>query len=542
MERRIGPAAMLFAMLALVAGGPLSATVDVSPGADAPVPLYDDLGDHHHPITARTPETQRYFDQGLRLVYAFNHAEAIRAFTEAARLDPQCAMCYWGIALAHGPNINAPMEDAAVAEAYQAVQQALALSPGVSARERAYIEALAQRYSADPSADREALDQAYARAMRTLVQHYPDDLDAATLYAEALMDLSPWEYWTADGQPKPATEQILAALERVIERNPRHPGACHYYIHAVEAVHPERAVPCADRLASLMPGAGHLVHMPAHIYVRVGRYADAIEANRHAVHADERYIADQRPEGIYPLGYYPHNYHFLSFAATLAGRAEEAVEAARALAERVPVEVAAAVPELQTLLAHPYLTLATFGRWEELLGESLPAQALPFARALAHYARGVAAAATDRLEQAEAEARQLQQVQVETELQGQVLEIARHALAGEIAARSGRLEEAAHELRAAVQREDALPYMEPPHWHHPVRHALGAVLLEAGRAQEAEQVYREDLARFPENGWALYGLAASLRAQGREPAAQAAEERFRRAWREADVQLSASRF
>jgi tetratricopeptide (TPR) repeat protein len=312
----------------------LLASLGLSPAPADTVALYDDLGDHHHAITTGVPAAQDYFDQGLRLVYAFNHAEAIRAFDEATQLDPDCAMCYWGTALAYGPNINAPMDSAGRVAAYAALQQALERAPRASAQEQAYIEVLAKRYDPVPPADRAALDSAYARALGEVAERYPDDLDAATLHAEALMNLSPWYYWTLEGEPRLDTPRILARLESVIARDPSHPGACHYYLHAVEAAQPEKAVPCAERLAELMPGAGHMVHMPGHIYIRVGRYADAIEANVHAVHVDETYIADQRPAmGVYVAGYYPHNYHFLSFAATMAGRSAQAIQAARAVAE-----------------------------------------------------------------------------------------------------------------------------------------------------------------------------------------------------------------
>lgn len=514
------------------------------PGAKSAVPLYDGLGDHHHAITTSVPKAQQYFDQGLRLVYAFNHAEAIRAFEEGARLDPRCAMCYWGVALAYGPNINAPMDPESGKKAYAAVQQAAALADGVSEPERAYILALQKRYAAEPPEKRAELDAAYAQAMGEVARQYPDDLDAATLNAEALMDLSPWDYWTKDGAPYPRTKEILASLERVLARNPNHPGACHYYIHAVEAAQPERAVPCAERLAKLMPGAGHIVHMPAHIYLRVGRYADAIESNIHAVHADEQYIADQHPQGLYPAAYYPHNYHFLAFAATMAGRSGQAIDAARATASRVPIGVAREVPELQGLLAYPYLTLVRFGRWDEVLAEPMPPSDLPVATALVNYGRGVAYAAKGRQNEAQTALESVRKTAAELP-QGTyktVLEIADHALAGEIAARQGQPEAAVEHFTLAMQLEDSLQYMEPPYWYYPIRHSLGAALLQAGRAGEAESRYREDLKRFPENGWALHGLAASLRAQGKTEEAAQVEQRFRRAWRDADVRLVASRF
>ncbi len=510
---------------------------------DMRVALFDNLGTLHYSVTTSSELAQRYFDQGLRLTYAFNHAEAVRAFEEAARLDPGCAMCHWGVALALGPNINAPMDSASGVKAYAAVQKALA-APRASERERALIKALVKRYALVPPADRARLDSAYARAMGEVVRRYPDDLEAATLYAEALMDLSPWNYWTKEGAPRPQTREILTQLERVLARNQNHPGACHYYIHAVEAAHPERAVACAERLEALMPGAGHLVHMPAHIYIRVGRWNEAIESNRHAVHTDETYIADQRPEGIYPIGYYPHNYHFLAFAAAMAGRGDEAIRAARSAAQKVPVEVARQVPELQGLLPYAHLALVTFGRWDEVLREPLPPADVPIASGLAHYARGVAQAAKGRWADAEAARGTVERIatSVPAGTGKTVLEIATHALAGEIAARRGRLDPAAGHFRAAMRLEDGLSYMEPPYWYYPIRHSLAAVLLKAGRAGEAERLYREDLKRFPENGWSLYGLAQSLRAQNKADAAADVERRLKQAWAHADVTLTASRF
>ena len=513
-----------------------------TPG-ERPTPLLDGLGDLHHPISTTDTLAQRYFDQGLRLAYAFNHGEAIRSFEEAARLDPSCAMCYWGKALALGPNINAPMDTAAARQAYAALQRARSVAARATARERAYIDALAARYAAEPSAERAPLDAAYAAAMREVARRAPDDPDAATLFAEALMDTSPWDYWQADGSPKPATREILSALERALARNPNHPGACHYYIHAVEAVYPERAVACAERLAALMPAAGHIVHMPGHIYIRVGRYNDAIQANVHAVHADETYIAERRPEGVYPAGYYPHNYHFLAFAATLAGRSAEAVEAARATVRHTPVDVARQVPESQLQLAYSHLTLAKFGRWDDVLREPLPPADLRVASGLAHYSRGLAFAARGRWTDAQAALDSVTRAAADV---GQgpsdaVLDIATHALRGEIAARRGQLEAAVGHYRTAMTLEDGLGYMEPPYWHTPVRHQLGAVLLQAGRAREAEALYREDLRRFPENGWSLAGLRQSLIAQRKSAEADTVGRRFVTAWQKADVPLTTSR-
>jgi tetratricopeptide (TPR) repeat protein len=515
-----------------------------APAAErAAAPLYDNLGTYHRPVTTRTADAQRYFDQGLRLTYAFNHAEAIRAFETATSLDPQCAMCWWGIAYAYGPNINAPMDSAAGVAAYAAAVQAQSLATRAAPVERALIDALALRYGSPPPADRAALDAAYAAAMRDVRMQFADDNDVLTLHAEAVMNLSPWHYWNRDGTPRPGIADIIADLEQVLAADPEHPGACHYYIHAVEAAQPEKAVACAERLASLMPGAGHLVHMPAHIYIRTGRWADAITANEHAVHSDESYIADQGPSGVYPIAYYPHNYHFLSFAATMAARADLAISAARSVVSNVPVDVARAVPPVEPLVAHAHLALVTFGRWQDVLAEPVPPADLPFASALVQYARGVAFAATGDAAQARSAlaAVAAARAAVTTDpIASAVVDIAEHSLAGEIAFRANDLAGAETHFRQALAIEDELLYMEPPHWYYPVRHSLGAVLLRAGRPADAERLYREDLQRFPDNAWSLHGLAASLRATGRAADADAIDAR--RAALNSDVQLTASRF
>jgi tetratricopeptide (TPR) repeat protein len=508
------------------------------------VPLYDNLGTHHRAITTKVPKAQQYFDQGLRLVFGFNHGEDIRAFNEAARLDPNCAMCYWGTALAYGPHVNAPMDSASSVAAYAAVQKALAHLSQASPQEQAYVRAVAKRYDRVPPANRAALDSAYARAMGEVVTKLPDDLDAATLYAEAMMDLRPWNYWKQpSGEPYPGTLEIVVQLTRVLQGNPNHPGACHYYIHAVEAVQPEKAVACAERLANLMPGDGHMVHMPAHVYIRVGRYAEAIESNVHAVHTDETYIEDQRPVGVYPLGYYPHNLHFLSFAATMSGRSALAIDAARKLVSKADLQVARAVPMVQSFVPFLDLTLVTFGKWDDVLQQPVPAADLPYASTMAHYARGVAFAATGKGTEAAAELDVVKQRAASTTGDNKVVfDIAQHALMGEIAARKGQLDEAITHFQAAKGIEDGILYFEPPTWYYPIRHPLCAVLRRGGRAAEAEAVYREDLKRFPENGWALFGLLQALRAQGRTAEALSVDERFRRAWASADVTLTSSRF
>jgi len=508
------------------------------------VPLLEGLGTLTYPVTNSTPLVQRYFDQGLRLTWAFNHEEAVAAFREAARLDPDCAMCWWGAAFALGPNINAGMEAEAGLAAWEAIQEARQAS-GASGKERALIHALAARYAPDAPTDRAALDSAWAREMSALAARYPDDPEVNTLYADALMNLRPWAYWTRDRKPQPGTEAMLAALEEVIRIDPNHPGACHLFIHAVEAAYPERAEACADRLGSLMPAAGHLVHMPAHIYIRVGRYADAIEANHHAIHADQGYIRDRGPQGIYPVAYYPHNIHFLSFAALLAGRGELAAEKAADLSEAVDPGIAALVPELQGLLPYNHLVLSTLGRWEEVLELAIPGvESTPFSAGLAHYARGVAMSALGRGRAAGVELQALEAADrmVRHEPAATVLSIARHALTGEIAARAGDNPRAIRELSRAVGLEDTLDYMEPPYWHMPLRPLLAEALLRDGRATQAELLYREDLARFPRNGWSLSGLARALEAQGRIREARETRGELSRSWEGGDVTLPDTRY
>ncbi len=514
-------------------------------------PLFDNLGALHHPITTTSPEAQRYFDQGLRLVFAFNHEEAVNSFREAANLDPKAAMPYWGIALALGPNINLPMDRQAEARAYEAIRQARAWAPAASPRERTYIEALAARYSIQPDAKREALDAAYAAAMGKLWTQYPNDADAGTLYAEALMDLQPWDYWTADGAPKGRAEEIVSTLERTLTLNPDHPGACHYYIHAVEAsLKPERALPCARRLPDLMPGAGHLVHMPGHIYLRLGMYKEAVEQNQRASSIDHDYLAHRKLTGIYPVGYYPHNVHFLWAALTMEGRSQEALAAARRLAELVPWEAATQEPALEEFTPSLPFALVRFGRWEEALALPRPPKELAYTTAIWHYARGMALAATGRFADADQEHRAVSELAaripddrvVGTTRVSDLARIAERMLAGEIAARQGRHDQAIAALTAAAKLEDALRYYEPPLWHIPVRHSLGAVLLEAKRADEAERAYRIDLLQHPHNGWALFGLKQSLAAQKKTKEAETVEKEFRKAWERADLKLTASRF
>ncbi len=520
-------------------------------GDDAPR-LMERLGDTHFPITTSSPLAQRYFDQGLALTYGFNHDAAVRSFAAAARLDPRCAACEWGVALALGPNINAPMGPEAGRQAHAALQRARGLEAGASAKERALIVALGKRYVADPPAERAALDLAYARAMQEVQRAHPDDVHVATLTAEALMDLTPWDYWTAEARPREHTGEVLRLLELVLERRPDHVGANHYYIHATEEFFPEKGEAAADRLGALDLEAGHLVHMPSHIYWRVGRYDDALEINRRATAADEEFFSWCRGGAFYRAAYYPHNIHFLWAAASVEGRSQIALSTARKL-EAATADRVAQFDFLEEFLSIPALTLARFGRWDAILGTPRPDPALRYLTGIWHYTRGLALVRTGRLADARDELGSLRAVSREdatgslvlaggTASAGALLSIAAAHLEGEHHAASGRSEAAVASLERAVRQQDALVYMEPPPWYFPIRQALGAVLLEAGRASEAEAVYRKDLEQYPANGWSLYGLARSLEAQGRDADAQWAESGHRAAWARADVELGASRF
>ncbi|MHB1215214.1 MAG: tetratricopeptide repeat protein [Thiobacillus sp.] len=509
--------------------------------AFAPPPLWDNLGKLHFAIGTKNPLAQRYFDQGLKLAYAFNHAEAARAFRQAQRLDPDCALCHWGEALVLGPNINAPMDPAAGAAALAAITRAQALAPKAGARERELIAALARRYSGDAAAERGALDAAYAEAMGKVAARYPRDADITLLYVEALMNLSPWDYWEAAGaRPKGRTAEILAALENVLQRQPDHPGASHYYIHMVEASStPRRALPYADRLGSQMPGAGHLVHMPFHIYYRVGQYKDAIEANRRAVAADEAYLAEARPEGIYPLAYYPHNIHSLMTSAQMAGDGASAIAASEKLAHVVSQDAGRSIAWVQPILVAPYFAHAQFSAPATTLALPDPGDELPYVKAMWHYARGVAHAWRGEPAAARAEVDALRRLAQGADFSGlveagvpapAVIALAQHVVLGRIAQSAGDWARARAEFEQAVALEDTLAYSEPPSWYYPVRQSLGAVLLAAGKLDEAETVFRQSLLRAPNNGWALHGLAATYQRLGKPSAATTARSQFTQAW------------
>ena len=519
--------------------------------ADKPIaPLLDGLGSHEWPVTTAVPRAQQFFNQGVRLLYGFNHPEALRAFREAARLDPTLAMAFWGQAIAVGPNLNAPLAADKAREAYDAIQTGRRLAGAASARERAIIEAAAARFAADGVGDRPALDRAYASAMAADAAADPGHPDLQTFYADAVMNTMPWDYWQKDGSAKPETKRVLETLEGVIAAHPKHAGAHHYYIHAIEASNdPDRALKSADVLGSLMPAAGHMVHMPAHIYLRVGRYADAAEANVRAIAADEDYLAQCQAQGLYPFTYYPHNMHFLWAAATLEGRKAAAVEAARQVAEKVPHHHAGTVAWTTDFPVTPWLAYVRFGMWTEMLMAPPPPAKDPYATGIWRYGRGLALVARGQMERADAELRALESSlsheAFKTTLKDSPLmmnlQIASRIVKGEIAARRGSVDDAMRLLQEGVALEDAIPYNEPPVWHHPVRQILGGVLLDAGRVKEAEAVYREDLVRVRENGWSLFGLMRSLEAQQRRSEAATVRARFERAWQRADITLTSSR-
>jgi tetratricopeptide (TPR) repeat protein len=520
-------------------------------GASAPPPmLLTDLGTYSHKVTTSSPQAQQYFDQGLRLTYGFNHLEAQRAFREAARLDPACAMCYWGIAMTYGSNYNDPTNPEREKGAWDATQMAFAAGRQATPAERAIIDALVRRHQ--PGGDRAQKDQAYAAAMRSAARDFPDDLEIGTFFADAMMNLRPWNLWTPEGQPRPGTEEIVATLERVLAKNPNHPGALHLYIHAVEASQdPGKAAAAADRLRGLLPGAGHLVHMPSHIYYRVGRYADAVAVNVDAAASDRAYFQRSQPSPIYRMMYYPHNLDFIWQAASMDGRSADTVKAARDFEAAVPAEMIGQMSDMETVPAAPIVSLVRFGRWDEVLALPAPSEKLPYVRGVWHYARGLAQSAKGQAAAAQTELAALTAVRDATPadrtLAGffktrEMLTLAAEVLAGEMAARRGDTGGAITHLAEAVRMQDGHWFTEPPPWYYPVRQSLGAVLLQAGRAIEAESVYRTDLRRNPENGWSLYGLAQSLRAQGKADEAAAVDERFRRAWVRADVTLTASRF
>ncbi len=524
-----------------------------SAGAASRAPLFDSLGTYHRTITTRSADAQRYFDQGMRLMWAFNLEEAQRSFEEASHLDSTCASCWWGVAFSLGPHINLPGIPERTVPADHAAQKALTWVSGASEVERALIEAIAKRYSDPPPSEPHGqlvLDSTYAAAMRDVAKRFPDDDDVLALEAEALMDLHPWDYWKNDGAAEPWTGEITDLLEKILARDPNHPGANHYYIHAIEASpHPERALASADRLRDMMPGAGHLVHMPAHIYERLGRYDDAVAANRKAVESDKAYAAVAKPQGFYHM-YMSHNSHFLCWTYMVQGRREDALRAARAAASELSPEMARAMAGTDFFMAEPMFALARFGRWDDVLREPAPPKGLPYLRAIWHYTRGLAQVGIGHVREAERSRDSLSAIRDSLPADAiedinsakALLSIAEGVLSGEILLKRGDKNGAVKRLEDAVRGEDATRYSEAADWLYPARHHLGKALLAAGLAAEAEAVYREDLKRNPENGWSLCGLTQSLRMQGKLVEADAAKARFDRAWARADVAIKASAF
>ncbi len=503
-------------------------------------PLFENLGDHSFVIRTGVKEAQVFFDQGLNLAFAFNHAESHRSFLEASRLDPEAAMAYWGQAYALGPNINDQVPDAErKVKAHEAVQKAMSHSANASALEQDLIHALSSRYSADTLADIKELNMAYMRAMENVAKKYPENADVLTLYAAAVMNTVPWDYWDKQGEPSPGIPEAKLALENAVALDPGHPGAHHYYIHMVELPKPDLGVPSAERLAGLMPGAGHLVHMPGHIYMRVGRYADAVKANQDAILVDEDYISQCFAQGMYPLGYYPHNIHFLWSAASMMGNSEIAVEAAKKTAEKVPYGELESLPFLQNFAATPMLAYTRFGKWNEILTIPYPGDEYVYLKLIWNYARGMAFVRKKNLKEAREELEAIASRDRDLPHEKVAL-VAYEVLAGEIEALNGNLSAAIEHMEQAVAYEDDLPYEEPSVWYIPTRQSLGRLQLKAGRYAEAEKTYLEDLQYYRENGWSLMGLYQSLIGQGRESEAKAVLARFEESWKHADISIDSS--
>ena len=543
-----GPRASLLRLAATeVPATEMQAATPAPDFANTYPPLWDGLGTLTYKITTSDPQAQAYFDQGLRLAYGYNHDEARRAFREAQHRDPDCAMCFWGEALVLGPNINMPMPEDAVAPAYAAVQKAQALASSgaktpVTAHERALITALAVRYAPDPKADRAVLDTAYAAAMGQVMKQFSADNDIAVLFAEAVMNLSPWDYWKPGGaEPNPQSAALVPTLEKVLARDPNHPGALHYYIHAVEASdRPNRAEGAADRLRGALPGAGHMVHMPGHIYYRIGRYFDALAVNKDAVAADEKYLkASDAPMGVYRLGYYPHNVHFILASAQMSGDGAAAIAAAEKLDKLIPDNRLNKAPGAQPIKAAVYFAHAQFSAPDTILALPDPGNAAPYLVAMWHYARGVAQARKGDLSGATAEANAIASIARSADFSQlddanipaqDVLKLAQSVVEARIAQAKGDSKTAIDRFRRAAEVQDALRYTEPPFWYYPVRQSLAAALLQAGRLDEALDQFQRALKRAPNNGWTYYGLAQLYKKRGNTQAARGAEAQLAKTW------------
>lgn len=534
-------------LIVFVAAFQVGCSAAKRPGESQQAQLFKGMGDHHYKVTTSSSKAQEYFDQGLIWAYAFNHDEAIRTFTKAAEIDPDCAMAYWGIALCNGPHINNPIVPPHRAEAaWTALQKAVALKDKVSPVERDLITALESRYANPQPDDRAPLDQAYADAMGRVWENHPTDADVGTMYAEALMDLHPWDLWTQSKEPKPGAEKIVALLEHVMELDPTNPGANHLYIHAVEAsAHPDRANAAADRLREMVPASGHLTHMPSHIDVLTGRWEQAARQNEKAIKIDAKYRKLSPDQGFYRL-YMAHNHHMLAFASMMEGRSDAALTAARDVVGGVPPDYLKANAALMdAVMCAPYDVLKRFGRWDDILAEPAPPSILPITTAHWRLHRGLAYAAKGQIPLAEQEQAAFRLAVAEIpegaiafiNRAHKLMDIADLVLDGEIALAREDYQASANYLRQAVEIEDGLLYMEPPEWPQPVRHTLAAVLVEDGKYADAEQVYRADLKKWPGNGWSLYGLARCLEMQDKAAEAKEVRQQFKMAWSRADTDI-----
>ncbi len=502
-------------------------------------PLFNDLGNYTYKISTTNANAQTFFNQGLNLTYAFNHAESHRSFMEASRLDPEAAMTYWGQAFALGPNINDQFPDAERRQkSYEAVQKAKKLSKNASQKEQDIINALTFRYSKD-SVDIAELNMTYMNKMAIVAEKYPNDADIQTLYAAAVMNTVPWNYWDADGNPSPNIAAAKLALETAVKITPNHPGANHYYIHMVELPKPDLGVPSADILRDLLPGAGHLVHMPGHIYMRVGRYEDAVIANQKAILADEHYISQCFAQGMYPLAYYPHNLHFLWSSASMLGDSEMAIDAARKTAEKVPVSLLKESRWHQNFAVTPILAYTRFGKWNEVLTIPDSGDDYTYMSLIRNYARGIAFVRKNNLKDAQEELDIIGNRDKKLDQENIAL-VAYEVLAGEIEAAEGNLSKAIEHLEKAVAFEDELPYDEPAVWYIPTRQTLGAILIKAEKYEDAETIYYEDLDYYRQNGWSLIGLYQSLLGQGKTEEAEKIKQDFDKAWSKADIEITSS--
>lgn len=536
--------------------GPTKAVLDTPPGFDGTLtPLFAGLTENFsYPISTKSAVAQKYFDQGLILAYGFNHAEAARSFKEAARQDPDCAMCYWGLGYVLGPNYNSPMDVNVLPEANMAVNDAMLRMNNCSAKEKALITALSKRYPKSKEEDAQPFHQAYADALGEAQKQFPGDFDIAAMYAEALMDLHPWDLYESDGTPKEWTPPIVGIIEGVLMKNPSHPQSIHLYIHATEASsNPNRALPYANTLRTLVPGSGHLTHMPSHTYINTGHYDEGRMANERAVKMDSLYLDACHEAGVYPLAYYPHNWHFLAACAALEGKGKRALEASRFMSDHVVNKEMMRVPDLATLqhyLSIPWFIQVKFAMWNDILKEPAPESDLIYPNAIWHYARGMALSGKGDYAAAKRELAQVERLEKDTSIASlsiwgfnkltDVTRIARLVLEGDIAWRQGKYDTSIELLRKAVVFEDQLLYQEPPDWFFSVRHLLGHVLIKAGKYAEAEAVYQKDLKKWKENGWALKGLQLSLAGQKKTAEAKAAQMRFEVAWQHADVKLGGS--